>query len=232
MRLIVDQAFQQWTTADCGTGSAPSFTVDIFPDVTCKNVTGSNAYKASGPNANIWLFEDGSWPHNETDAESAIAITSVLFDKFTGEIFDADVELNSHGVEFTTDSAAVKVDLASVIQHESGHFLGLAHSPDAEATMYATLDPDAGETKKRTLNRDDVDGICVIYPPGKFDESCDPEPRHGFSTACDFQSTSCTVAPQLGAPRPAASRALLIALLLIGGIARRRKWSAINRLRE
>jgi hypothetical protein len=92
--------------------------------------------------------------------------------------------------------------------------------------MYATLDPDAGETKKRTLNRDDVAGICAIYPPGKFDESCDPEPRHGFSATCDFQRTSCTVAPRLGTNRPAASRALLIALLLIGGVARRRKWQA------
>jgi len=232
MRLIVDQAFQQWTTADCGNGTIPSFVVDMFPDVTCKDVTGSNAYKLAGPNANIWFFEDEDWPHVESDAESAIAVTSVLFDKNTGEIYDADVELNSHGVDFTTDTAVVKIDLASVIQHESGHFLGLAHSQDADATMYATLDPDAGETKKRTLNRDDVEGICAVYPPGKFDELCDPEPRHGFSTACDFQRTSCTVAPRLGANRPAVSRALLIALLLIGGVGRRRKWAGINRLRE
>jgi len=99
MRQMVDQAFQQWTTADCGNGTSPNFVVDMFPDVTCKDVTGSNAYKTAGPNVNIWLFEDENWPNVETDAESAIAVTSVLFDKYTGEIYDADVELNSHGVE-------------------------------------------------------------------------------------------------------------------------------------
>jgi hypothetical protein len=148
----------------------------MFPDVTCKDLTGDAGYKPAGPNANVWLFEDDDWPHIETDAEGAIAITSVLFDKFTGEIYDADVELNSYGVNFTTEPAVDRVDLASVIQHESGHFLGLGHSPDAEATMCATLDPDTGEAKKRTLNSDDVEGICAVYPPGKFDELCDMLP--------------------------------------------------------
>lgn len=228
LRTMVESAFKQWTSADCGGGSPPSFAVDIFPDVTCKDLTGDAGYKSAGPNANVWLFEDDNWPHLETDAEAAIAVTSVLFDKYTGEIYDADVELNSFGTNFTTDTDVGNIDLESVVQHESGHFLGLAHSQDTEATMYATLDPKAGETKKRTLNRDDVEGICAIYPPGKYDALCDPEPRHGFSTACDFQRTSCTVASRLGANRPAAGRGLLIALLFIGGIGRRRTQSVAN----
>ena len=30
--------------------------------------------------------------------------------------------------------------------------------------MFAFQDP--GETKKATLEQDDIDGVCAIYPPG------------------------------------------------------------------
>ena len=53
-------------------------------------------------------------------------------------------------------------DLQNTLTHESGHFIGLAHSPVPGATMNATTQP--GETLKRSLAPDDAAGVCAIYP--------------------------------------------------------------------
>jgi hypothetical protein len=223
MRSLVSQAFQQWTSAPCTVETHPNFVVDMYPDVTCTNVTGDAGYFSKGPNYNLWIFHDDSWPLADTGGESAIAVTSAQFDRTTGEIFDADVELNSYGVEFTTGDTGIKVDLKSVIQHESGHFLGLAHSQDTEATMYADLDPKTSETKKRTLNGDDVAAICAVYPPGRLDPNCDPEPRHGFSTSCELQSPSCAIAPNHRAKRLTPFVTVMLGFILAMGATRRRR---------
>jgi hypothetical protein len=56
----------------------------------------------------------------------------------------------------------VATDVQNTATHEFGHFLGLAHPPVEAATMYAYAPP--GQTSKRILNQDDINGICDIYP--------------------------------------------------------------------
>jgi len=229
MRAVVQKAFQQWLTADCGNGTTPNFIVDVFPDVKCTNIaemTGDAGYKSSGPNYNIWMFRDDEWPYaSVAGAESAIAVTTVQFNPTTGEIFDADVELDSENKDwtFTTELGQGGMDLPSVVQHESGHFLGLAHAQPTEptATMNAYIDPT--ETNKRTLEADDIAAICAAYPPGQLNPNCDPEPRHGFSTECEFDKGCCTVAPG----RSAGHRGFGVALLgiVLSAAARRRSKS-------
>ncbi|MBA0559826.1 hypothetical protein Golob_016770 [Gossypium lobatum] len=51
-------------------------------------------------------------------------------------------------------------DLESVAIHEIGHILGLGHSEDPNAIMYAYFSPG---TIKRNLGRDDIDGIRALY---------------------------------------------------------------------
>ncbi|MBA0831549.1 hypothetical protein Goarm_016011 [Gossypium armourianum] len=53
-----------------------------------------------------------------------------------------------------------QIDLESVAIHEIGHILGLGHSQDPNAIMYAYYGPG---TIKRNLGRDDINGIRALY---------------------------------------------------------------------
>lgn len=221
MREIVQTAFNRWTSADCGNGTHPNFVVDMFPDVNCTNVTGDNGYKSTGPNYNVWIFRDTDWPYDATD-ENAIAITTTQFSPDTGIIYDSDVELNSRDQPFTvTDPPEdVGMDLASVVQHEAGHFLGLAHSQNPGATMFPSLG--TGVTTRRLLTEDDIQGICDAYMPGTLDPNCDPEPRHGFSTECTLEKGCCTVAPGRASGSRNGRDSLMIAAFLAMAVVRRK----------
>jgi hypothetical protein len=111
------------------------------------------------------------WDHGS----SAIATTTTTSNTATGEILDADIELNDSGFTFTTvdgppcapggpQVGCVAYDVQNTVTHEAGHTLGLDHSTDTTATMYAFAP--IGETRKRILYADDLDGICAIYPKG------------------------------------------------------------------
>ncbi|KAJ0818210.1 putative matrilysin [Helianthus annuus] len=57
-------------------------------------------------------------------------------------------------------SSSTAMDLESVAVHEIGHLLGLGHSSVENAIMYPTI---ASGVKKVELDRDDVEGIQVLY---------------------------------------------------------------------
>jgi MYXO-CTERM domain-containing protein len=112
---------------------------------------------------------------------AVIATTVTTFNAATGQIYDADIELNdaptANGSKFTfttVDSPpcapgapianCVAIDVQNTVTHEAGHSLGLAHSADRTATMAGSAP--SGETSKRILHPDDLQGICAIYPRG------------------------------------------------------------------
>jgi hypothetical protein len=79
-------------------------------------------------------------------------------------------------------------DLKTIVTHEAGHFLGLAHTPVQNAVMFASYQ--AGVF----LGPDDSAGLCTVYPPsgmrstssgGAAAGACDPTPPHGFSDQCE-----------------------------------------------
>ena len=66
---------------------------------------------------------------------------------------------------WSSTGEAGKYDIQNIATHELGHTLKLGDlygSGDTEKTMYGYAA--SGETKKRTLHQDDIDGICYIYP--------------------------------------------------------------------
>jgi hypothetical protein len=173
-QTLMKAAFAQWTGAACSSGT-PRVEVTEGPPALCDQ----HEYNQTAGNANIILYHDDAWPYEGSD--NTLALTTVTYNLDTGDIYDADMELNSADNAFTVGDTAVGFDLLSIVTHEAGHFLGLAHSHDQTATMWPVYNEHT--TNLRNISADDIAGICAIYPPGSIG-TCDPTPRHGFSTEC------------------------------------------------
>jgi MYXO-CTERM domain-containing protein len=177
-------------------------------------------------------FEDETCP-DEFDCwdypADLLAVTTTTFDP-CGQLLDADIEFNGGDFAFTavdgppcdgsSMSGCVAFDIANTATHEIGHLLGLDH-PSArgndaikEATMYASAG--SGETKKRSLEADDQDGLCSIYPTGAPADACVPAAECRSSTR-DGGSGICSSAGGGDAGLVAAA-----AMLLLAGLRRRR----------
>lgn len=77
-------------------------------------------------------------------------------------IYEADVRLNAHDFRFSSglNVAGGQVDMESLLVHEFGHVLGLAHSTTPQSVMARTL-PDA--TIRRALSTSDEESIRCEY---------------------------------------------------------------------
>lgn len=226
------QAFTKWTGSSCpteGTGrSRVSIDVRDLGAVDCAEVN----YNQRGGNQNVIVFRDDKWPHGDTS--NTLALTTVTFNSNTGEIYDADLEVNTadQRVTLTDPVPSDGYDFASIMTHETGHFLGLAHSGDPRATMYANYTP--GATAMRNLTADDVAGICSIYRPDGTrvvldsqvtpGPQCDPTPRRGFTGECEVPAEkSCVGTSSVASAAPTSPGWLLIGLAtLTAGRLRRR----------
>lgn len=178
---IFRTAFDAWMKAPCPAGGNPRMRVEYSGPVSCDTQEYNYGDKKDLGNANIIMFRDDAWPH--AGAANTLALTTVTFNTENGEIYDADMEVNTATNTITTSDTMVEFDLLSIATHEAGHFLGLAHSPLAQATMTTQYMP--GTTDIRTLDFDDNAAMCTVYPPGSaIPSSCDTTPRHGFSPLC------------------------------------------------
>ncbi|HWN66651.1 MAG TPA: hypothetical protein VNM90_03365, partial [Haliangium sp.] len=157
-----------------------------------------------------------------------------------GEILDADIEINgterfaiSAGGETLAPAGRDLADLANTFTHEAGHFLGLDHAcrtagePSrldhegkevplcAGALLEATMHPtqDNGETKKASLEQDDIDGACAIHPLAE-------DPRRCAPVDLTPERRYCTIAPDAagGSAGDTGSSPLAFAGLLLGAV--------------
>jgi MYXO-CTERM domain-containing protein len=238
---VIDGSFTTWNEVKCGAGNIGVTTSNVGT-VECSEVR----YNPNGPNQNVVVFRDTTWPYS--DPNNTLGLTTVTFNADTGEIYDADMELNATGKNLSTSATvpANGFDLLSVVTHEAGHFLGLAHATDASATMFASYKP--GTITLRTLAADDIAGICEIYPNATTRnvaasvssmgviaaDACDATPRHGFGSTCaenpapaDSKTSGCAVAPT-GASRGSGVGTVALLGLVLGflGLARRKRTHA------
>jgi len=208
-KTVAALAFSKWTAAPCGDGSPSITATEIEPPgqdgVACSEVQ----YNKYGPNQNVIIFRDDGWP-DTGDSVNTLGLTTVTYDTTDGEIYDADIEINSHDYTLSAFPPAPSdgYDLLSILTHEAGHFFGLAHSADQTAIMYAFYHADA-----MSLTGDDVSGICAIYPPdgtratangAVASDACCAVPRHGFDSICAPEDTDGGVlAPPADMPEAA-----------------------------
>jgi MYXO-CTERM domain-containing protein len=225
----ITRAFTKWTSATCATDGTQTSRVSIDVRDLGPSDCGTVQYNQDYGNQHVIVFRDDLWPHN--DVNNTLALTTVTFNPDTGEIYDADMEINTYQQRVTlTDPVPPDgYDFASIVTHETGHFLGLAHSGDPHATMFAHYQP--GSTAMRNLTSDDVLGICTVYRPDGLrtlsgeqtagEDACDPTPRHGFTTQCAPQVAKGCLGKSAVAPSGRAPGAALFALGLAAAALRR-----------
>jgi hypothetical protein len=121
-----------------------------------------------------------------------------------GAIVDADVELNGVNFAIAVNGQTLGTqsclsELKNTLTHELGHLLGLEHTclapgdplridgngnpvPSCTSSMNNTAITGAtmfnyqqcGESTKESLEMDDINGICAVYPTAKDPGTCEP----------------------------------------------------------
>ncbi|MFT3922987.1 MAG: matrixin family metalloprotease [Myxococcales bacterium] len=177
------RAIEHWSSVVCPDGQP----LDL--ELVLK---GSSAtFQGQPDELNVLRFLDDTWPYPVASA----AQTSVGFDLETGALSRARVEVNSalHDITLTAQSAS-DVDLEGTLTHELGHFLGLDHSDVPGATMQAEASG-MQTLELRTLEADDVAGICEIYGQGQLPELEDDAPKTSSDASTCSASPAATDAP-------------------------------------
>jgi hypothetical protein len=159
-----DQAFARWNDVVCPGGQAPNVTAVDNGPVSAATVAaecGSTPCDPSLPGAyHLVVFRDDGWEYD--DPANTLALTTVTYEVDSAVLFNAEIEINSHDHMLTTTEPPPpgSFDLQTILTHEAGHFLGLAHATKETSVMYAYYSDDA-----RELSNDDIAGICAAYPP-------------------------------------------------------------------
>lgn len=201
---IVDESFAKWPAVTCSNGDHPALSVtDVGPTSTPDPLLHCDASPCTLSRDAVpgIYFRDDAWPYD--DQSNEIALTTVTYGVDDGHIFAAVMEINSHDHVFsttvTTDPSVLSLE--AVVTHEAGHFVGMAHSQTPGAVMDAFYQGDAV-----TLTSDDIAGICEAYPPAKP------------SSGCAVGDVSASGG--LGG-------ALLAAVTVVSGLARRRRTTSL-----
>ncbi len=168
---IVAEAAAQWCSVPC---ASVSF-----------EYMGTTSAGLAEDGQNTFLCIAENW-----NCGAGAAGCNVWIPKPVGEPPENDIAINAdelvwvEGGPDATQTGAI--DPVSVMAHEIGHMLGLAHSPDPFATMYYGSLPNGVQA---TISGDDRAGICSLYPSGA--PGCTSEDDCGTDETCrDIQGLS------------------------------------------
>jgi hypothetical protein len=226
---VFGKAAAAWSSVSCPGGGKPSIELKQLASSTVDTVE----YRSDGSNVNLVVMRDAQWPYPA--GSESLALTTLAFAADTGEIFDADIEINTAGNTFaTSDPVAPDAwDLQTILTHQVGHLLGFAHSAESTSPMFAT--GTTGSTDGRTLKADDIAGVCEVYAPDGsrkiLDDkvtqaaACDPTPRGGLELAPDPPKSGCATSAVPSRSGIAWTGTALAALALLSVARRSRRRS-------
>lgn len=175
---VIDASAAAWASVDCGDAlvAGPSFRLLRLDDAPSEV-----GYSATGGNLNTVTFRE-TWGQDAYHPLDAAAVTIVTFAPRTATILDADTELNlrtpanPRGFVFAVDGDRLRADLQTIVTHELGHAIGLAHSGSRDAVMWFSAG--RGEVRQAPTP-DDAEGVCTMYPPAR-EATCLPAPAEGI----------------------------------------------------
>jgi hypothetical protein len=174
VRKAVKAAFKTWTQVQCKNGQTSVAFVN-GPDITEDKPLKA---KQASDNNGIY-FRDDTWPHD--DADESLALTNQIYGERTGTIDYADIEINTANTDFVVgDDESDGIDFQSVMTHEAGHYLGLAHSLNQDSIMVARYCASSDRCQsletKRALSLDDENAVCALYPPAGTSDNTNTAP--------------------------------------------------------
>jgi hypothetical protein len=169
---IVDAAFAEWNSVSCDGGPPSIQAYDVGPLTYVPDGGGCTVSSECQASTNdVIVFDDYVWPHD--DLNNTLALTTVTYGVNDGRIFQAYTEVNTaeHSFIAVEPPPSGYYDLQSVLSHEAGHFLGLAHATTSSSLMWAFYSPGHYQ-----LTPDDAAGLCATYPPKPASSGCESAP--------------------------------------------------------
>lgn len=148
-----------------GSLTAIQAALQTWTDVSTSDFTFTYGGATSGTDygtrdgSNLILFG----PLNEPGYENTLGMNTFWYYR-SGQIVDSDIIFNTN-FSWATNGTGGAYDVQNVATHELGHSLSLADlygGSDTYKTMY--FQAKKGETKKRSLHQDDINGITYLYP--------------------------------------------------------------------
>lgn len=186
-RLI--DGFQAWATPEC-----TDFSTTLLGDLP-----GGTWSSNDNKNVLLWINKPDPWPLDLGPVDSVIGVTLPVWSQDpdgNSIIYDADIVFNNVGFCWYDSSVnpggnctgGSPVDTLSIATHEMGHFLGLGHTTVGGSTMEPFYD---GGNEIASIEQDDIDGVCNLYPPGSGIPSCNACSTNAVKTECNMFATAC-----------------------------------------